>query len=510
MTDEFKGSTSIWKATQPMPAYPKLTQDVEADVCIIGSGIAGLTTAYLLSQEEKIVIVLEAGDVCSGETSRTTAQFAVPDDRFFEIEDMFGTDNCRLVADSFGRAASLVESICKEENIDCGFVRLNGYLYSQTPEAVADLDKEYDAAVRAGVTVQKLDRVPDLSFDTGPCLEFADQAQFHPLRYLAGLCKAIERNGVKIFTHSRALDIKDLAGKMHVMTAEHSVRAKAVVVATNTPFNDWVVMHTKQAGYMTYVVALQVPKGSVPRIILWDTGDPYYYVRLAECRENGENFDILLVGGQDHKVGQDSHPEHRYTELEQWARQRYPMAGAVEYRWSGEVMEPADGVAYLGKNPIDSDDIYIITGDSGNGMTHCTAGAIIITDLIMGRKNAWVGLYDPARKATENITEFFKELTNTMAQYADWVTPGEVDSIEEIAPGKGALVRIGLKKMAVYRDESGKVHARSAICPHLGCIVSFNSAEKSWDCPCHGSRFGICGSVLHGPANAPLGDLKIE
>jgi len=508
MTDEFMGSTSIWKATQPMPSYPPLTENLETDVCVIGSGMAGLTTAYLLSQEGKKVILLEAGDVCSGETSRTTAHFAVPDDGFFEIENMFGADSSRLVADSFGQATSLVESICKEENIDCDFVRLNGYLFSQTPNSEPNLDKEYDAAVRAGVTVRKLDRVPDLSFDTGSCLEFADQAQFHPLRYLAGLCKSIERNGGKIFTHSRALDIKSPTGDKLVITAEHSVQAKAVVVATNTPFNDWVVMHTKQAGYMTYVVALQVPKDSVPRILLWETNDPYMYVRLTEPKENADLFDLLLVGGQDHKVGQDIHPEHRYNELEQWARQRYPMAGAVEYRWSGEVMEPADGVAFLGKNPMDADDIYIITGDSGNGMSHCTVGAILITDLIMGRKNAWEELYDPARKATEGITKFTKELANTLAQYADWVTPAEVDSVEQIAPGEGALVRNGLKKMAVYRDESGKVHARSAICPHLGCMVSFNSAEKSWDCPCHGSRFGICGDVLHGPANTPLGEVE--
>lgn len=503
MASEFHRSTSVWMDTQTMPTYSQLTENTAADVCVIGSGIAGLTTAYLLGKEGKTVVILEADEVCSGETSHTTAHFAVPDNRFYEIEDMFGKESGRVVADSFSQATDLVEAICQQESIACEFTRLNGYLYSQTREGIPSLGREYEAALRAGVSVRKLDLVPELSFDTGPCLEFADQAQFHPLRYLAGLCKAIERQQGRIYTHSRALDIEDAAGGKQVTTADGAVHTQAVVIATNTPFNDRFAVHTKQAGYMTYVVAFPVPKGSVPRVLLWDTGDPYFYVRLAEPKANPKEFDLLIVGGQDHKVGQDIHPEHRYDEIEQWTRQRFPMAGAVEYRWSGEVMEPADGVAYLGKHPSDAD-VYVITGDSGNGMTHCTAGAILITDLIMGRDNPWKDLYDPSRKAIHAMGEFGKEQANTVAQYADWGTPAEVDSEDEIAPGQGALVRSGLTKRAVYRDEDGTLHVRSAVCTHLGCIVAFNSAEKSWDCPCHGSRFGIDGEVLHGPANVAL------
>jgi glycine/D-amino acid oxidase-like deaminating enzyme/nitrite reductase/ring-hydroxylating ferredoxin subunit len=506
MTSDPDRSTSVWMDTQSMPAYPRLTENIETDVCIVGSGIAGLTTAYLLSREGKQVVVLEAREICSGETSHTTAHLAVPDDRFYAIEAMLGAESSRLVADSFGQAIALVEAICAQEGIDCGFTRVNGYLYSRAAEGRQELDKEYEAALRAGVIVQKRDRVPELSFDTGACLEFAEQAQFHPLRYLTGLCKAIERMGGRIFSHSRALEIERHAAGQRVTTANYAVNAQSVVIATNTPFINRVVMHTKQAGYMTYVMAFQIPKGSVPRILLWDTGDPYFYVRLAEPRENADSFDLLIVGGQDHKVGQDVHPEHCYDEIEQWTRQHYPMAGAVVYRWSGEVMEPSDGVAYLGRNPADDDNVYIITGDSGNGMTHCTAGAMLITDLIMGRDNPWQDLYNPARKATHAIKEFVQEQANTLSQYKEWATPAEVDSEEQIAPGQGAILRSGLTKKAVYRDENGQLHARSAVCTHLGCIVTFNSAEKSWDCPCHASRFGIDGEVLHGPANTPLGE----
>jgi Rieske Fe-S protein len=262
-------------------------------------------------------------------------------------------------------------------------------------------------------------------------------------------------------------------------------------------------MHTKQSGYRTYVLGLRVPKGTVPRILLWDNGDPYYYARLASLDQDA-NQDILIVGGADHKVGQDGHPEHRYGEIEQWVRQHYPMAGAVEFRWSGEVMEPADGLAYLGRNPADDDNVYIITGDSGNGMTHCTAGAILVTDLIMGRDNPWATLYDPARKATHGMSDFIKEQANTLSQYRDWLTGGEVDSAREIAAGEGAILREGVKKLAVYRDQEGSLHVLSAACTHLGCVVSWNSAEKSWDCPCHASRFDAKGHVLHGPALLPL------
>ena len=506
MTSAPHRSTSVWMDTQPMPEYSPLAENIEADVCIVGSGIAGLTTAYLLSREGKKVVVLEARGICSGETSHTTAHLAVPDDRFYAIEAMLGTESSRLVADSFGQAIALVESICAQEGIDCGFARVKGYLYSRTAEGRQELDKEYEAALRSGAIVQKLDRVPELSFDTGECLEFAEQAQFHPLRYLAGLCSAIERRGGRLYAHSRALEIEGHASGQRVTTANYAVDAQAVVIATNTPFINRVVMHTKQSGYMSYVVAFQILKGSVPRILLWDTGDPYFYVRLAAPKEHADTYDLLIVGGQDHKVGQDVHPEHCYDEIEQWARQHYPMAGAVAYRWSGEVMEPSDGVAYLGRNPADDENVYIITGDSGNGMTHCTAGAILITDLIMGRDNPWQDLYDPARKATHAIKEFVQEQANTLTQYKEWATPAEVDSEDQIAPGQGAILRSGLTKKAVYRDENGQLHTRSAICTHLGCIVTFNSAEKSWDCPCHASRFGIDGEVLHGPANTPLGE----
>ena len=501
-------SVSIWSATASVPVFPPLQGDVEADVCVIGAGIAGLTTAYLLSLEGKQIVLIDALGIGAGETGRTTAHFFPPDEWYAGIEKAFGNDTARLIANSFTSATDLVESIVQREHIDCGFERLDGYLFALPDNAPHDFNKEYEAARRAGIQAQKLERVPGLSFDTGPCVQYGNLAQFHPLKYLNGLAQALAGKGVKIYGGTRALKLEGDAAMQVVSTTGGNIRAKSVVIATNTPFNDRVVMHTKQAGYQTYVIGVRVPKGSVPRMLLWDTGDPYYYIRL-ETPDPDADHDILIVGGADHKVGQDTHPEHRYDEIEHWVRQRFPMAQEVAYRWSGEVMEPSDGPAYLGRNPLDDKNVYIITGDSGNGMTHTTIGAMLITDLIMGRENPWQDIYDPVRKVKHGIADFLGEQANTLSQFGEWVTGGEVDSALQIPAGEGAIVRDGIRKLAVFRDPQGGLHALSAKCTHLGCVVHWNSAEQSWDCPCHGSRFDTKGDVLHGPAASSLEPVEL-
>lgn len=503
MTMTNSGTTSAWIATATVPDYPALTGNQRADVCVIGAGIAGLTTAYMLLRAGKSVIVIDAIGVGAGETGRTTAHFFPPDERYFEIERGFGSDKAAMVADSYRKATDCVEAIIRREKIDCEFERLDGYLFSPEKRWDDTLDHEYAVTTRLGLDVRRLERVPGLSFDTGPCLRFTNQAQFHPLKYLAGLADAIVRMGGRIHDHTRALDIEGDDKNAQVRTEHGTIDAAAVVVATNTPFNDRLVMHTKQSGYRTYVVALRVPKDALPRVLLWDTGDPYYYVRLASGPA-ATGYDLLIAGGLDHKTGQDSTPQHRYTQIEAWVRHRFPLAGQVDYRWSGEVMEPSDGVAFLGRNPLDHDNVYIITGDSGNGMTHCTAGAMLIHDLILGRENEWAELYAPSRKAFHGIGDFITEQANTLAQYTDWVRGGDVESVDEIPAGEGAIVRDGGKLLAVYRSDDGGLQAVSAACTHLGCAVHWNSGEKSWDCPCHGSRFAADGAVLHGPARRPL------
>ena len=494
-------TVSAWENNAELPIYVSMPGDISADVCVIGAGIAGLTSAYLLLREGKSVVLIDAFGIGQGETGRTTAHFFPPDERYAGIERRFGILSAQLVADSYRQATDRVAAIVRDEHIDCGFERLDGYLFSPSGTWDDTLQREFEATTRIGVAVTRALEVPGMA-GGGPCIRFAQCGQFHPLKYLAGLARTIERRGGRIFGRTRATAISRDGQRQNVQTEYGSIDAGAVVVATNTPFNDRVVMHTKQAGYSTYVVALRVAKGAIPKMLVWDTGDPYYYVRLTEGDRPGE--DLLVVGGQDHKTGQDSHPQHRYDEVEGWVRARFPAAGEVAYRWSGEVMEPADGLAYLGRNPGGSENVYLITGDSGNGMTHTTIGAIVITDLIAGRANPWAELYAPSRKAIHGMGEFVKEQANTLAQYRDWLRGGEVKSVEQIAPGQGALMREGARLLAVYRNDDGRLKAVSAACTHLGCAVHWNAGERSWDCPCHGSRFSTDGVVLHGPAARPL------
>jgi Rieske Fe-S protein len=245
---------------------------------------------------------------------------------------------------------------------------------------------------------------------------------------------------------------------------------------------------------------MRVPRNSVTRALYWDTLDPYHYVRL----QSEADADILIVGGEDHKTGQaDDDPADRFARLDEWTRTRFPMSQDVAYSWSGQVLEPVDGLAFIGKNPGD-DNVYIATGDSGNGMTHGTIAGILITDLIQGRKNPWADIYDPSRITLRAAKEFTRENLNVAAQYADLLTGGDIDSADQLPREAGAILRRGLTKLAVYRDAHGKLHELNAKCPHLGCIVAWNSIEKTWDCPCHGSRFEALGEVINGPAVSGL------
>jgi glycine/D-amino acid oxidase-like deaminating enzyme/nitrite reductase/ring-hydroxylating ferredoxin subunit len=493
--------TSVWAATAQLPTFSPLTADTSADVCIVGAGISGLTTAYLLTQVGKSVVVLEDGAIGSGMTGVTTAHLVnALDDRFFTLERLHGERGARLAAESHTAAIDRIENIVARERINCDFSRLDGYLF-RAPEHGDDfIDRELEAAHRAGLHhVSKVARAP-LAFDTGPCLRFPNQGQFHPLKYLAGVAQAIERGGGRIYAGTHATSLsggKDAA----VETNSGVVHAKHVVVATNSPVNNLVAIHTKQAPYMTYVIGAKVPRHAVTTALYWDTGDPYHYIRLHQL---DATHDLLIVGGEDHKSGQADDIEQRHPRLEQWTRERFPSVGEVAYVWAGQVMEPVDSLAFIGRNPLDRENVYTVTGDSGNGMTHGTIAGMLITDLILGRHNAWADLYDPGRVTLRATGEFAKEAVNMAAQYADHLTGGDVGAVDEIARDSGAVLRRGASKIAVYRDATGELHERSAVCPHLGCVVAWNPADKTWDCPCHGSRFDKFGTVINGPANVGL------
>jgi len=498
--------TTLWKSAA-MPLTETLGSDVSTEICIVGAGIAGMTTAYLLAREGRQVIVLDRDAIGSGETGHTTAHLAnAVDDRFAEIERLHGEEGARICADSHSTAIDTIERIVREEKIDCDFERLDGYLFRGDGDPTVSLKDELEAAHRAGLrAVEMLPRAPLDSFDTGPCLRFPRQGQCHPLKYLSALADAIIRLGGHIYSGAH---VEEIHGERPVVVRTSdgvTVTANAVVVATNSPINNLFAIHTKQAPYRSYVVGARVPRGSIPHGLYWDMLDPYHYVRLAEPADRGSEHEILVIGGEDRKTGDEENTDERFRQLEAWGRARFPMFERIDYHWSGQVMEPVDGVAFIGRNPADHPDIYVVTGDSGMGMTHGTIAGILITDLIMGRENPWEKLYDPSRITLRAAGTFLREGAAVVASLAKWFTAGEVESVDEIPPGSGAIVRRGLTKIAAYRDPDGVLHERRAACTHLGCVVAWNPNEQSWDCPCHGSRFDPYGRVLNGPA---VGELK--
>jgi glycine/D-amino acid oxidase-like deaminating enzyme/nitrite reductase/ring-hydroxylating ferredoxin subunit len=505
MHDESGQTRSVWVQTADSPAGQPLGADARADVCIVGAGIAGMSVAYQLTKAGKAVLVLDDGPIGGGQTERTTAHLAnAIDDRYFEIARIHGDEGAQLAAESHTAAIDFIETACRDDGIACDFERLDGFLFLPPGESPKLLDRELEAARRAGlVEVERLPRAPLASFDTGPCLRFPRQGQFHPLRYLAGLARAIHDRGGRICTPTHVTRVQGGRPARIETRGGPVVTADAVVVATNTPINDLVAVHSKQAPYLSYVLGARVPRGAVARGLYWDTLDPYHYVRLQQLPANA-NAEVLIVGGEDHHLGRADEADACYARLEEWARERFPMMEAIEFRWSGMVMETIDGLGFIGRNPLDKDNVFITTGDSGMGMTHGTIAGILITDLICGRPNRWEKLYDPSRKRVKAGMEYLKENLRVARRYTEWLTPGDVRSVDEIRPGSGAVVRRGLGKVAVFRDELGTVHELSAACPHLGCVVDWNPNEKTWDCPCHGSRFDCQGKVINGPANSDL------
>jgi glycine/D-amino acid oxidase-like deaminating enzyme/nitrite reductase/ring-hydroxylating ferredoxin subunit len=506
---------SIWISTSQPIEFETLNKDLATDVLIIGGGIAGLTTAYCLAKAGIEVTLVEDGLIGSGESGRTTAHLThALDDRYHNIERVHGEDASRLAAESHTAAIEWIEQTVREENISCHFQRVNGYLFVHPSDTIENLEKEFKATQRAGLPTQLLDHIPAISAESGPCILYPNQAQFHILMYLRAVAEAVVRMGGRIYTRTRAQHItkKGAACNGFQVTAHH------IVVATNSPVNDFATMHTKQMPFRTYVIAGMIPKGSLPPALWWDTGDqdsrwftaPYHYVRIEYFNDQ---YDLLIAGGEDHKTGQaddeNISEELRYTALTQWTRTHFPMMQDIVYKWSGQVLEPLDYLAFIGRNP-GNDNVYIITGDSGNGMTHGTLGGLIITDLIRKRENPWAEIYAPKRIPLKVAGTWFSEVMNMAAQYGDWVSKADIGNLGQLGNGEGAILGEGLKKYAVYRDEQGRVQAFSAACSHMGCVVQWNAEEKSFDCPCHGSRYTKDGEVINGPATTGLKQIEIR
>jgi glycine/D-amino acid oxidase-like deaminating enzyme/nitrite reductase/ring-hydroxylating ferredoxin subunit len=498
-------SVSAWMSTKVMEDAPSLSRSESTEIVIVGSGIAGMSVAYELVKAGKDVVILDRGPIGKGMTSRTTAHLTAQcDDGFHEMIGRRGEELARSWYESQAASIDRIETNQRELHIDCDFRRLEGYLF-QAPETEPEmLDREYEATKKVGMPVFQEKGVPFGGQAATPTLRYPNQATFHPLKYLAGIAAAIRKAGGRFYAESTVERVEEDANGVQVTTtAGHVIGAKQAVVATNSPINDRYAIHTKQAPYRTYAMAFSIAHDRLPDGLYWDTFDPYHYVRL----QPGGGSDILIVGGEDHKTGEADDAERRFTRLEAWMRSLLPDLGRELHRWSGQIQDTIDFAGFIGRNP-GSKRSYVVTGDSGQGMTHGSVAGILISDLILKGDSPWIAVYDPSRKPLKAAGTYLRENVSVAKNFAEYVAPGDISSLDELRPGQGAIVRQGMSKVAAYRDTNGELMLRSAACSHLGCHVHWNSFENCWDCPCHGSQFAPDGTALNGPAVSSLA--KVE
>ena len=484
---------SVWIATTEEPGFGELDGPVDVDAAVLGASIAGLTTALMLKNAGVRVAVLEADRVCRATTGHTTAKVSAQHGLIYDtLRSQFGEEGARAYGEANLAAVDLVERLIREHGIGCDWERRPAYAYTEQESQVQQIEKEVEAARQAGLPATYTDET-DLPWPIKAAVRFDDQAQFHPRSYCLALARLIDGDGSRVFERTRALDVED-SSPCVVKTNRHDIRTAYVVLATHLPFLDRGAFFAKCHPEREYVlgVALEQP---VPKGMYISVEQPTRSVRQHPF-DGGE---LLILSGDSHKTGQDDDTERHYAALEEFARERFAVR-SVDYRWSTQDHMPVDQVPYIGKLRRGSDRLYVATGFKKWGMTSGTIAGVLISDQILGRENPWSDLFDPNRvKPLASAKEFVKENMNVARRFvADRVTKRGPASPEDLAPGQ--VIGSRGKQIAVSRDGDGQVRAVSARCTHMGCIVNWNPAARTWDCPCHGSRFAPDGAVLEGPA----------
>jgi glycine/D-amino acid oxidase-like deaminating enzyme/nitrite reductase/ring-hydroxylating ferredoxin subunit len=501
-------TTPYWATSATFPQFARLAEDLETEVVVVGAGMTGLSAAYLLARAGKQVVVLERDRCAMTDTGHTSAHLTmVTDARVTELATRFGRNHAQAVWDAGLAAIATIDEIVREHEIDAGFEWVDGFLHAPLNGEMEDelkrLQGDATLARELGFDAEYLETVP---FVNRPGVRFPNQARIHPRSYLAGVARAFVELGGRIYEHSAADEFCD--DPRAVKVAGNTVHCEDIVVATHNPLvgvgglAGATLFQTKLALYTSYVVAGRVPSGALADALWWDTSDPYYFLRVEPHR----NFDVVIFGGEDHKTGQQDDTVACYRRLEESLTALLPRV-EVTHRWSGQVIETPDGLPYIGSS---ADHQYAATGYAGNGLTFGTLAGIIISDAILGRSNPWSELFDPSRKAlTRGLWDYLKENVDyPYYMIRDRFAGPDVQSLRAVKRGQGRIVERDGAKVAAYRDQAGTVTLRSAICTHMGCTVGWNTAERTWDCPCHGSRFKPNGDVISGPAEAPLA--KVE
>ncbi len=493
---------SLWRAGAPSAHFSAPIPD-EVDVAIVGGGITGITAAWLLARAGRSVAVFERERVGSGETMSTSAHLTcVTDLRLTHMVERFGRDAARAVWQGGAMAIDLIESAVSELGIECGFQRVPGYLCSPFLDGDVDaaaLAQDAELASELGIPARYRQRGPI----TGqPAVEFADQALFHPGRYVHALARAVVNAGGVIVEEAEVGDV--LSDPRGVIVNGHTVACTQVLIATHVPIMgadslvDATLFQTKLYPYSTYVIGAHIDDSVEPGLYS-DTSDPYLYLRVHG--DAGQRYAIL--GGADHKTGQADDTDAHYAEVEEAMIRLLPSA-RLERRWSGQVITTSDGLPFIGEVAPGQ---IAATGYSGNGLTFGTLGAMMMRDAVLGEPNEWASILDPNRKATSagSIAHYLRENFDYPLYYiTDRLRRNRTDGPESIARGEGEVISVKGQPVACHRRDDGTLVKVSAYCTHMGCLVRWNGADRTWDCPCHGSRFTPEGQVMGGPAEAPL------
>jgi glycine/D-amino acid oxidase-like deaminating enzyme/nitrite reductase/ring-hydroxylating ferredoxin subunit len=487
---------SLWLSTAPESGYPSLEGDLETDVVVLGGGIAGLTTALLLKRQGARVIVIEADLVGSGVTGCTTAKVSALQSTIYStIRGRNGTDAAAAYAEASLAAVGQVAELADDLEIDCELARRPAFTYGATTGESSSIEDEHEAAAEAGLPVRLVDS-PDLPYPVHGAVQLDDQLQLHPVRYVQGLAAGVDGGGSRIFERTRATGV-DEGSACAVETTGGTVRADQVVVATHYPIFDRGLYFARLNAQRSYCIAATLKAGdSPPQGMSISAGTP-----TRSIRSHGE---VLIVGGEGHSSGSSDASPQRFLQLERFAREHWQVA-AVTHRWSAQDPVPYDHLPVIGPYRPGSSRLWVTSGFMKWGLTTATFGASILADLIAGRPSDWASPFSPLRVSPRSA----HELAQLGAKFSfdfvlDRVKPPDAGSAEGVPAGEARVVRDGLGKKGVYRNDAGVVHAVSLRCTHMGCLLRFNSAELSWDCPCHGSRFGVDGRVLEGPAVHPL------
>lgn len=493
-----KNKISLWKATAEDSNFQSLEKDISVDVVVVGGGITGLTCAYLLSNIGKSVAVLEALKIGEGTTGYSTGNlYSTVDSRLYHIASKYDEETSKAIAESRAAAVNLIENISMKYNMDCEFSRNPWHLFTETEEEISTIEKEFNATKKAGLNSTLVETLP-LPFPIKSAVRIDGQAQFNPMKYAKGLAKSISGENCTIYENTRVLNFKS-GEPCLVETPLAKVKAKCIILATHTPKGVYAI-HSAIFPYREDAIAVKLKTGIYPPGgIFWGvTKDQHHSFRTYTI----DREKYLIVAGQHYKVGQAEDGKKKFDELEKFARDRFDI-DTIEYKWAAQSYRSADGLPYIGEI---EDKIFTGTGFSTDGLTYGTLAAMIISDSIAQIKNKWSNTYDINRNNPGKAAkDYIKENANVMGEYMkDFPGISDESEIKDLPAGEGKVLNIDGEKIAVYRDANNVVHAISAVCTHMKCIINWNNAEKSWDCPCHGSRFDLDGTVLEGPATSDL------